>query len=74
MMTIEEKIAMLEEIMDLDEGTLSPEDILEDYEEWDSLSKLSLIAEVKKQMGEVLDVDTIRGFITVQDVCDYFKV
>lgn len=72
-MTMEEKLAMLEEIMDLDEGTLSVEDALDKYEEWDSLSKLSLIAEVKKQLGKVLDVDTIREFVTVQDICDYFN-
>ncbi len=71
-MTIEEKIAILEEIMDLDEGTLSVDDALADYEEWDSLSKLSLIAEVKKQFGKVLSTDTIREFKTVQDVCDCF--
>lgn len=72
-MTIEEKIAMLEEIMDLDEGTLSVDDNLEDYEEWDSLSKLSLIAEVKKQFGKVLSTNNIRGFKTVRDICDYFE-
>ena len=72
-MTIEEKIAMLEEIMDLDEGTLSVDDNLEDYEEWDSLSKLSLIAEVKKQFGKVLSTNNIRSFKTVQDICDYFE-
>ena len=72
-MTIEEKIAMLEEIMDLDEGTLSVDDALEDYEEWDSLSKLSLIAEVKTQFGKVLSTDSIRSFKTVQDICDCFE-
>lgn len=70
-MTVEEKIALLEEIMDLDEGTLSAADALEDYEEWDSLSKLSLIAAAKKQFGKVLSTDTLRGFKTVQDICDY---
>lgn len=72
-MTIEEKLALLEEIMDLDEGTLSVDDRLEEYEEWDSLSKLSLIATAKKQLGKVLDVETIRSFVTVQNVCDYFN-
>lgn len=71
-MNIEEKIAMLEEIMDLDEGTLSPDDTLADYEEWDSLSKLSLIATAKKEFGKVLSTDVLRGFETVKDVCDYF--
>lgn len=72
-MTIEEKIAMLEEIMDLDEGTLSVDDRLNDYEEWDSLSKLSLIVEAKKRLNKVLDTDIIAAFTTVQDICDYFE-
>lgn len=71
-MTMEEKLAMLEEIMDLDEGTLSPEDNLDDYEEWDSLSKLSLIAQVKKDLGKTLRTEEIRAFVTVKDICDYF--
>ena len=69
-MSTEEKIALLEEIMDLDEGTLSLEDQLDEYEEWDSLTKLSLIAETKKNFNKVLDVDEIKEFRTVQDVCD----
>ena len=71
-MTIEEKITMLEEIMDLDEGTLSVNDALEDYDEWDSLSKLSLIATAKKKFGKILTTDIIRKFETVQNICDYF--
>lgn len=69
-MTNEEKIALIEEFMDLDEGTLSMDDNLENYEEWDSLSKLSLIAEAKKRFNKVLSTDEIRAFVTVKDICD----
>ena len=72
-MSIEEKIAMLEEIMDLDEGTLCVDSVLDDYDEWDSLSKLSLIAEAKKEFGIALGADTIRTFETVKDICDFLK-
>lgn len=64
-----EKLAMLEEIMDLDEGTLSLSDPLEKYEEWDSLAKLSLIVEAKKLFDKVMNVDEIREFKTVEDIC-----
>lgn len=70
-MTNEEKIAMLEELMDVDEGTLTVDSVLEDYEEWDSLSKLSLIAEAKRKFGLKLEADILRGFVTVKDICDY---
>lgn len=72
-MTREEKISMIEETMDLDEGTLEAGTVLTDFEEWDSLSKLSLMAEVKKRFGKKLTTEEIRTFKTVQDICDYLQ-
>ncbi|MCH5265257.1 MAG: acyl carrier protein [Lachnospiraceae bacterium] len=72
-MSLEEKIELLEDVMDLDEGTLKPDSVLDDFEEWDSLSKLSLMGEVKKQFGKRLTVDEIKEFKTVQDICDYLQ-
>lgn len=72
-MTTEEKIAMLEDIMDLDEGTLTLDSVLDDLEEWDSLSKLSLIVEAKQQFNKVLLAETIRSFKTVNDICNYLN-
>ena len=73
MMNIEEKIAMLEDVMDLDEGELKLDSVLAEFEEWDSLSKLSLIAMAKQDFGLVLTTDVIRTFDTVKDICDYLK-
>ena len=73
MMTIEEKIAMLEDVMDLDEGELKLDSVLAEFEEWDALSKLSLIAMAKQDFGLVLTTDVIRTFDTVKDICDYLK-
>lgn len=70
-MTDLEKIALLEEIMELDENTLTRDTVLADIDEWDSITKLSLMASVKKQFGKVLSVTEIRGFVTVGDICDY---
>ena len=42
MMNIQEKLAALEDIMELDEGTLNPDMKLGDIEEWDSLSAFLL--------------------------------
>ena len=69
-MNVEEKIALLEDIMDLDEGTLQLDTILGSLEEWDSMSKLSLVASAKKASGEELTVDDIKAFVTVEDVCN----
>lgn len=73
MMTIEEKIAMVEDVMDLDEGELKLDSVLAEFEEWDSLSKLSLIAMAKQDFGLALTTDVIRTFDTVKDICDYLK-
>ncbi len=72
-MSLKEKITMLEELMDLDEGTLNASSVLEEYEEWDSLSKLSLMAAAKKEFGKKLSVNEMNMFKTVQDVCDYLS-
>lgn len=70
-MTVQEKLEVLEDILELDEGTLKVEDSLEDIDEWDSMSKLYLVTYVKKEMQKRLTVDEIKNFKTVQDICDY---
>lgn len=70
-MTLQEKLEILEDILELDEGTLKVEDSLEDIDEWDSMSKLYLVTYVKKEMQKRLTVDEIKNFETVQDICDY---
>ncbi len=72
-MTLEEKIALLEEIMDVDEGTLTPETVLEDLEEWESLSMLGLMGEVRRLYQKKLTTEEIKQFVTVQDICDYLE-
>lgn len=70
---MKELLAMLEEIMDLDEGTLEMNTVLGDLEEWDSLSALSLMAEAKKNYGKKLSANEINSFVTVQDIIDYLQ-
>ena len=69
-MSKEEKLAMLEEVMDLDEGELTEELILENIEEWDSLSVLTIISEMKKRFNITLSNQQIRDFVTVADICE----
>ncbi len=70
-METKEKLALLEEIMDLDEGELELEMNLEEIDEWDSLSKLSLIATSKTRFGKVLSSADIEKFKKVKDICDF---
>ena len=67
-MTKQEKIAMIEEVLELDEGTLSIDTVLEDVEEYDSMAKLSLIVMMDDEFGKKLTGDMIKSFVTVGDI------
>ncbi len=67
-MDIKEKLASLEELMDLDEGTLTPETELKDVEEWDSLAGLSFVVMMKDDFNKKISGEQIRSFKTVQDI------
>ncbi len=72
-MTEQEKIALIEEAMELDEGELKADSVLKEYEEWDSLSKLALIAMAKKEFDKILSTDDIKAFQTVGDICKWMN-
>lgn len=67
-MTDQEKIALLEECWEIDEGTLTPETALEDVDEYDSMGKLSLIVLMDDEFDVKLTGDIIKGFETVGDI------
>ena len=69
-MTDDEKIAIIEDILELPSGTLNTESALEDFEEWDSLAVLSLTVYFDSELGKILDSKAIRSFKTVQDIID----
>lgn len=70
-MTLQEKIEFIEEIMDVDEGSLTEDTILEEVEEWDSLSTLTLTVKMKQNYDMNLATETIKEFVTVGDICNY---
>ena len=70
-MTTEEKIALLEDMLELDNGSLKPETVLVDIDEYDSMAKLSLIVLMDEECGKKLTGEQIREFKTVQDVLDF---
>ena len=70
-MSNEEKIALLEDMLELDEGTLNPETELSSIEVYDSMAKLSLIVLMDDEFGKKLSGEKIREFKTVQDVLDF---
>ncbi len=72
-MTKKEIIANLEDMMELDEGDLSEDSVLAEFDEWDSISKLSLIAFAKKEYQKKLVSGDIKTFTTVQDIISWLE-
>lgn len=66
-MSEKEKIELLEEMMDLDAGTLKADDTLADFEEWDSLTALTFISEMDERFGKKVTGEQIKAFVTVAD-------
>jgi len=69
----EEKIALLEDMLELDGGTLKPETVLADIDEYDSMAKLSLIVLMDDEFGKKLTGEQIRVFKTVQNILDFME-
>ncbi|MDO5424005.1 MAG: acyl carrier protein [Eubacteriales bacterium] len=67
-MTEKEKLNLLEETLDVDEGTLSMEQNLVDVEEYDSMAKLSVIVMMEDEFGVKLSSDEVKAFTTVADI------
>lgn len=67
-MTEREKLALLEDMLELDEGDLTVDKALDDIDEYDSMAKLSLIVLMEDEFGIKLTGDVIKGFETVGDI------
>lgn len=67
-MTEQKKLAMIEEVLELDQGTLKPEMELADIDEYNSMAKLSLIVMADDEFGVKLSSADIKGFVTVEDI------
>lgn len=64
----EEKIALLEDMLELDSGSLKPEMELSSIDEYDSMAKLSLIVLMDEECGKKLTGEKIREFKTIADI------
>lgn len=67
-MDIKEKLTLIEECMDLDAGTLKENDELDSFEEWDSVTAISIIAMVDEKFHKTLSGDDLKGARTVADI------
>ena len=67
-MTDQEKLALIEEMLEMDEGTLTAETVLADLAEYTSLAKLSLIVMFDDEFERKVTGAEIKAFETVSDI------
>ena len=72
-MTKAEKIALLEEVMELEEGTLQQDDVLEEYDEWDSVTILGIISLIDEEFGKTVTGKEVRDIKTVSGLLDMME-
>lgn len=72
-MTVEEKIAVLEDMLELENGTLTVETKLSTVDEFDSMAKLSLIVISDEEFGKKLTGEQLREFKTIGDILTFWE-
>ena len=72
-MELKKKLELIEEVLDVEEGSLTAETPLDDVEEWDSIAKLSLIAMLDDEFGKTLTGKELKALKTVADILAYME-
>lgn len=67
-MTEKEKLELLEDMLEVDENSLTPDMNLEDIDEFDSMAVLSLIVLFEDEFGKKITGKEIKGYKTVSDI------
>ncbi len=72
-MTIEKKMEIIADILDMDVNELTPETELASLEDWDSVAALSFIAMMDEEFGKAGKGSTIKGVVTIQDALNIME-
>lgn len=69
-MTREEKIEIIADILEVEPEEVQEDMVLEDFETWDSVSVLSVIAMMDEKFGKYPHASEIRSYIKVGDLME----
>lgn len=69
-MTIQEKLSILQDLLDIEQDILSEETVLDQLSEWDSIAAITIIAMFDSNFGKVVSPEEVKGFKTVKDITD----
>lgn len=71
MKSIEEFVELFtDQFDDIESGSVTPETIFHDMDEWTSLIALSVIAMIDEEFDVVVNGEEMRSSVTVQDLYD----
>lgn len=69
-MTREEKIQIIADILEVEPEEVQEDMVLEDFETWDSVAVLSVIAMMDEKFGKYPHASEIRSYIKVGDLME----
>lgn len=64
---------LISEVFEMEANDVQLSDNFRDYDEWSSLSQLTLIALVNENYGVVIGKNDLEKFETVQDIFDFIN-
>lgn len=70
-MELEKKIELLADVFEVEPKEIVVEQKLDDFDAWDSMSKLSLIVMMDDELGKKLTGEQIMEFQTLGDIMDF---
>lgn len=72
-MNDKEKLNRLEELLDIDTDTLSPDVELRDLEQWDSMAVISVMAMYDEVFEKIISASEVKRFKTIKDIMDQME-
>lgn len=70
-MELTQKMELINDLLEVEEGELSLDTELSSLENWDSMTRLSLIVMMDEDFDKELTGDVVRSFKTVKDIVDF---
>jgi acyl carrier protein len=61
-------LEMISDVLEIEDRTIEITDSFRDYDEWDSLARLSLIAEIDDVYNIVIEDEVFKNLITLADL------
>lgn len=69
-MELEKKMELLADLFELEIDEFTPETVLDELEEWDSLAAISYVVMMDEEFDNIAKPEDIKEFKTVQDILD----